>query len=212
MSPPGKKRPLRLMVYDDTCRTGAGPLGLTHSWIAGALLYRTLGRLDAWSGARSWEQALSFLVDVEPDREISEIQYWGHGRWGNALLNGEPLDRSSLEIGHKHHELLAAIRARLTGPNALWWFRTCETFGATSGQRFAREWTEFLKCRAAGHTFIIGPWQSGLHSLKPGERPSWSVEEGLLEGTSDTPRKAAWSGPGRPNTISCLRGTIPASY
>lgn len=45
-------RPLRLMVFDTTCR------GLTASWWTGARLYGALGRLDASHGAASWDGAL----------------------------------------------------------------------------------------------------------------------------------------------------------
>ena len=92
---------------------------------------------------------------------------------------------------------------------ALWWFRTCETFGTETGQRFARAWTRFLGCRAAGHTYVIGAWQSGLHSLQPGETPRWSPEEGVQPGP--TPRSLT-SRPGAPNTITFLHGRIPEGF
>jgi hypothetical protein len=203
-------RPLRLLLYDDTCR-GRSPLvpGLTHSWIAGWFLYRGLGRLDRAQGARSWEEGLRWLATVEPGRAIEQIQFWGHGKWGNARIDGEKLDVSALWPGHEYHHLLATIRDRLVGPDALWWFRTCETFGAEAGQRFAREWTDFFNCRAAGHTYIIGPWQSGLHCLRPGEVPDWSVWEGIDEGTPEEPVKALWSTANAPNTLSCLGNSHP---
>jgi hypothetical protein len=94
----------------------------------------------------------------------------------------------------------------------LWWFRTCETFGALPGQRFATELADFLGARVAGHTYIIGHVQSGLHTLRPGERPTWSEDEGLREGSPDEPRRAHWSRLRAPNTITCLRGTIPDGY
>ena len=39
---------------------------------------------------------------------------------------------------------------------------------SAAGHDFARAWTDFFGSRAAGHTFIIGYWQSGLHTLAPG--------------------------------------------
>jgi hypothetical protein len=59
---------------------------------------------------------------------------------------------------------------------------------------------------------VLGPYQSGLHTLVPGERPNWSAREGLLEGTAADPRRALWSAPREPNTITCLHGRIPAGY
>ena len=202
-------RPLRLMFYDDTCRGRGLRPGLTHSWIAGKHLYRGLGRLDRARGVTGWLEALEWLAMVEPERPIGEIQYWGHGRWGRVLINGAALDVGALEAGHAFRPYLEAIRRRLVGPEALWWFRTCETFGAAGGHRFARAWADFFGCRAAGHTYIIGPWQSGLHCLSPGQAPHWPVEEGLAEGTPQAPIKALWSGPREPNTITCLHGRLP---
>ena len=204
---------LRLMVFDRTCagpRMLGAPLpGLTWSWKIGARLYRQLGRLDLAFGAASWAEALAWLRTVEARRPIAEIQIWSHGHWGRVLMQGDGLTTSSLAPSHAHHEALTAIRDRLTGPEALWWFRTCETFGRPEGHDFARAWTRFFACRAAGHTHIIGPWQSGLHSLRAGEEPRWSVTEGVRE---DVPggTTAAWSGASAPNTITCLHGSIPA--
>jgi len=95
---------------------------------------------------------------------------------------------------------------------AQWWFRTCETFGADAGHDFARAWTSYFDCRAAGHTYVIGPWQSGLHTLEPGARPHWSADEALIEGSAAEPQRAAWSSRREPNTISCLHGSIPPGY
>lgn len=205
--------PLRLLIYDDGCRGQDRRWPLTYAWIGGYALYRALGRLDAAKGVSSWEEALTFLADHEPDRPVAEIQFWGHGKWGSALVGNERLDVGALSVRHPLHELMVAVRARLVGPEALWWFRTCETFGAEPGHRFAEAWTDFWGCQAAGHTFIIGPWQSGLHSLRPGERPTWSVVEGLAAGQDPrAPTKAVWSTRTMPNTISCLHGEVPAGY
>ncbi len=202
-------KPLRLMIYDDTCRGRPGLPGLTHSWIVGGKFYNVLGRLDAWKGCRSWEEALDWLATFEPERPIAEVQFWGHGKWGRAMIDRQRLDITDLSPASALFHPLLNVRARMTGPDALWWFRTCETFGAKVGHEFARAWTDTLECRAAGHTYIIGPWQSGLHALKPGDEIDWSVDEGLVEGTPDSPKKALWSTARAPNTISCLRGDVP---
>jgi hypothetical protein len=198
--------PLRLMIFDATCRGAL--IGLSHAWRAGAHLYGALGRLDATFGATSWDEALRWLARHDA---IGEIQFWGHGKWGAAKIDGEPLGEESLARSHAHRPLLDAVRERL-GPDATWWFRTCETFGATSGQRFAQAFAEDQRCRVAGHTFIIGYWQSGLHSLAPGEAPRWPVDEGLLQGSPEAPQRALWSKPWSPNTVSCLAGAIPSGY
>src|SRR5256885_6236172 len=162
--------PLRLLVFDRTC-AGRGPLpGLSHAWRAGRGLYGALGRIDAACGAASWAEALDWLGTHRPEARVGEIQYWGHGNWGNARLGGEMLDAGALAPGHVHFDRLRRVAARLLpGAEGLFWFRTCETFGTERGHAFARAWSRFFGCRAAGHTHVIGFWQSGLHSLLPTE-------------------------------------------
>lgn len=206
-------RPLRLMIYDRTC-WGGRPPGLTGSWILGGALYRLLGRIDAYRGVASWSEALEWLASYRPDVRIAEIHYWGHGNWGNARLGSEVLDVRALQAGHPLHEGLLCVRERLTpGGTALWWFRTCETFGTKRGHDFARAWTRFFDARAAGHTHVIGPWQSGLHLLAPGAEPDWPVEEGVPQSRDGkAPTRAVWSTRRCPNTITCLHGRVPERF
>jgi hypothetical protein len=165
-----RSAPLRLMLFDRTCTGPRLRPGLSHAWWSGGQLYgRLLGRLHAWHGASTWADALAWVAQHQPDRPIAELQFWGHGKWGQAYINREILDAGALRPGTRCTPRSLAIRERLVGPAALWWFRTCETFGAAPGQDFARRLTDFIGCRAAGHTYIIGGWQSGLHSLAPGE-------------------------------------------
>ena len=206
-------RGLRLMVYDRGCRGKLARPGLSHAWWAGAKLYRSLGRLDAHRGVDSWEEALEWLADYRGDQPLAEVQYWGHGKWGSARVGEQTFDRSALETHHPLHSRLTAVADRLLpGEQGLWWFRTCETFGARPGHRFATELAECLDSRVAGHTYIIGHVQSGLHSLRPGQRPDWPEQEGLLEGSVDHPQGAYWSRWKALNTITCLRGRIPEGY
>lgn len=207
---------LRVVLYDDTCRTSrvgpfVAPIGLTHSWIAGGLLYRGRARADRAVGVTSWTEALRTVVDAPGSEMVSEVQYWGHGKWGRALVRDDVWDRRAFDPGHPLSPLLHAFAARLA-PDACVWFRTCESFGGDEGHAFARELAEFLGARVAGHTFIIGPWQSGLHSLSPGDRPTWSSTEGIEVGSAARPVRAQWSRPDRPNTITCLHDTIPAGF
>ncbi len=185
---------------------------MSHSWYAGSLLYRAMGRFDGVFAARRWQPALDWLLDVSRDRPIAEVQFWGHGKWGGAMVGCEAVSAAALKESHAFYPSLAGLRERMSGPDALWWFRTCETFGADKGQRFARAWTRFFGCRAAGHTYIIGAWQSGLHLLHADAEPDWSNAEGLAAGNAAAPLKALWSGPLQPNTVSCLRGNVPSYY
>ncbi len=204
---------MRLMLYDRTCTTHFGgrlPVGLTHAWQIGARYYRGLGRLDAWKGITSWTEGLRWLASH--DAPIHEVQFWGHGRWGRAMVGADALSAASLRSGHEHHELLTELRSRLAGESPLWWFRTCETLGTTAGHDFSQRFADHLGCDVAGHTFVIADWHSGLHRLKPGAQPHWSPSEGLADGTPDRPVKALWSMPWMPNTIHMLSGAIPEGW
>lgn len=203
---------LRLLVYDRTCIPGAGRAPLSIAWRAGASLYRALDRVDASFGAASWSEAIAWLLAVDPSARIGEIQYWGHGRWGRALCGADELDRGALARGPLAAPLVALRERLLPDGAALLWFRTCELFGARAGHDFARAWSDFLGARVAGHTFVIGFHQSGLHSLRPGETPSWPLDEGLARGTPDAPEAARGSRPWAPNTVTCFHGKIPAGF
>src|SRR5262249_41791667 len=144
-------RGVRVVVYDRTCviRRGA----LTPAWAVGARMYRALGRVDAMRGVTSWREALAWIA-ARP-APVDEIQYWGHGRWGRAMVADDVLDASALDAAHDLHDSLRAVKARLA-PGALIWFRTCETFGAARGIAFAEALADFTGARVAGHTFVIG--------------------------------------------------------
>ena len=192
-------------MYDAT-QAERPPRLLGHSWRIGSRLYEAQGLIDASYGARTFEGALDFLARAQ--RPIGEIQFWGHGRWGRVLIERESFDRSTLAASHRLRPRLDALRERLA-PDALIWFRTCETLGAMPGHDFARALADFTGVRVAGHTFVIGYFQSGLHALSPGNTPSWAPTEGLALGTAENPERAFGSGPGRPNTITCFTGQLP---
>jgi hypothetical protein len=201
--------PLRLVVFDAT-QLSRPPRALGASWHAGALLYKGMGWVDATYGARSVGDALDWVLRTARERPIRELQYWGHGKWGRILIDRESFDRGSLAKGHALRPKLEALRERLS-PAALLWFRTCETLGACAGQDFARALGDFTGASVAGHTFVIGYFQSGLHVLAPGASPSWPETEGLREGTPEDPRTAFESGPAQPNTVTCFTHAVPAS-
>lgn len=203
-------RGLRLVVYDVTQQKRT-PRALGLSWHYGTHLYRGLGRIDAAYGARCFSDAFHWLSCHEGARPIDEIQFWGHGKWGRIFIEGEMLDRGVLSPTHPQHRAFQALRDRLS-PSALLWFRTCETLGARAGQDFASALGDATGARIAGHTFIIGFWQSGLHCLGPGQSPAWSSAEGLARGTPEKPEAALPSSFGAPNTITCLTGQVPESF
>lgn len=194
---------MRVLVYDRTCGS------LSRTWSAGATLYRGLRRVDAAHGVASWAEAFAWLASLPSP--ISELQYWGHGKWGAAFVAQDVLDSSALRAGHLLHAPLRRLRAQLAA-DPLVWFRTCETLGAVRGQAFAANLADFLGARVAGHTFVIGFHQSGLHGLAPGATPDWPADEGLAAGTPASPSLAKPSRPWSPRTITCLTGTIPSGW
>ena len=211
-SPDPARPPLKLVVYDRTCVTGYPWPGLSRYWGAGARLYRGLGRVDGSHAVTSWADALNRLIDCEPGRSIAEVQFWGHGKWGEARIGAEVLNLRTLLHTDPLATRIDRLRARLASDSALFWFRTCETFGALPGQAFARAFSERLGCRAAGHTYIIGYWQSGLHSIEPGGLPAWPSDEGLRHGSPAAPESARASSRRAPNTITCLDGRVPQGF
>ncbi|HTQ04691.1 MAG TPA: hypothetical protein VMI54_12585 [Polyangiaceae bacterium] len=196
--------PLRLVVYDATQLTRE-PRLLGHSWRVGARLYRLRGIDDSF-GAGTFEAAFAWLERMQ--RPIGELQFWGHGKWGRALVDRQSWDRGALGVTHPLRRGLDALRERLA-PGALIWFRTCETFGALPGRDFARSLADFTGATVAGHTFEIGFFQSGLHALAPGAEPAWDAREGLLQGSPERPLLAQASRPDAPSTITCLTTRLP---
>lgn len=197
---------LRMMLFDRSCRGERLRPGLSHAWGAGGALFRALGRFDATYGAWSWAEGLDWLLAVSATQPIAEIQFWGHGEWGGLWIDEELLTIAALSPGHYLHERLVSLRARLAGERALWWFRSCDVFGTQTGHDFARAWTRFFRCRAAGHTHQIMMLQSGLHELAPGDEPTWSLTEGVVEGLP----KADDSSLRAPSTITFLHSHLPA--
>lgn len=196
----------RIMLYDRSCRGRGLALGLSHAWSAGGALYRALGRIDRWHGVWSWAEGLDWLLDSSRDEPIAQIQFWGHGEWGGLWIDEELLTAAALEPGHYLHDRLARLKTRLVpGGHALWWFRSCDVFGTKVGHDFARAWTRFFNCRAAGHTYQIMFFQSGLHVLAPGEEPTWSEDEGVIPGLWKADDSSAFA----PRTITCLHNEIP---
>lgn len=201
---------MHLVVYDATGhgRQRVQPF-LTASWRYGSALYKLhpQQRVDDVYGATSWEDALAWLCSVRPREKIESIQYWGHGLFGRVLVANDVLDAAAFVAGHARHDDLVTLRTRIASERSLIWFRTCATFGRAEGQAFASVVANFFGCRAAGHTFVIGPLQSGLHSLAPGETPSWPVDEG--GGTATTAAMSSWTAP---HTITCLHGAVPEGW
>jgi hypothetical protein len=217
--------PLKLVVFDATdtpsehvrgaIAEGAAPrsIGLAPIWWAGTWMHRLLRAADATLGARSWDEALAWAASVAEmrGRPIGSIQFWGHGAWGSMLIGRSQIDRAALENNHPMTAGLDRLRRHLVGPEALFWLRCCSAFGGQRGRVFAEKLSSRLGCRAAGHTYVIGFWQSGTHSLKPGDSASWSPQEGL-RGQRDRATSALTSSAKEPNTMTCLGIGLPEGW
>jgi hypothetical protein len=204
-----------IVLHDATCAGPQGPLGirlpgLTTAWRLGGALFKAAGRFDHVIGAKQWSEALTAACAAGEGAGIDELQVWCHGKWGQVFLADDVFDVGSLAPDSPLAPRLDRLRDAMAGPHALVWLRTCETFGGDAGLTFAERLAARLGCRVAGHTHIIGPLQSGLHALAPGQTAAWSAAEGLVEGTPAMPRRAAWSMPRSPRTISCLHSRLPA--
>ena len=203
-------RAVRLVIYDGTqLWSWPGP-GLSLVWALGARLYRAVGWIDCYKSARNWHDALRWAATVAGETTIDEIQFWGHGKSGCALIGTDSLDVRYTYSNHPAHPYLCRIRERLS-PNgrSLFWFRTCETFLGYRGQQFAAAWAGALQCHVAGHTHMIGVFQSGLCLLGPGQTAYWPPDQGLAAGTPHEPERAMPSTRKTAHTIVCIEHRVP---
>lgn len=202
-----KDNNLDIMFYDASDWAGEQ---LRFSWVTGGHFYKLFRGVEETKGCYNWTEALNYLSNVDSDKKIKSIQFWGHGSPGRVWINGDFLSVRSLLASSTHRSYLLKLKERLT-PESVIWFRSCNVFAGQEGYLFAIAFSQFMNCVVAGHTFIVGPWQSGLHTIKPGERPSWSKEEGIKK-KENGETQMLWSKPWSPNTIFCLTGQIPKGW
>lgn len=193
---------LDIMFYDSSDWAGEE---LRFSWITGGKFYKLFRSVEHHDGFDSWIKALNWINSVEPDKKINSLQFWGHGSPGRVWINGEYLSARSVLASSEHRAHLNNLKNRLT-KDSLVWFRSCNVFSGKEGKLFAKVMATALDCKIASHTFIVGPWQSGLHSISPGQEPYWGDEEGMKDG------EKLWSMPWSPNTIFCLTGKVPKGW
>jgi hypothetical protein len=209
----------RLMIYDNTTLEdgwdGFTEDGLGYSWFAGGRLYRFMRWIDKSKGVGSWSEALDWLIAEGKKKPISMVQYWGHGSWGRVWIGKEALSYKIAEQPSEVHDKWEELQKYLA-EDAVIWFRTCQTFGGGSGHHFAKKFSTWMGCKVAAFTYNIGPFQSGLHSIGPGEEPSWSKTEGmeLIPGVdgADGRFKPIMGHFGAPNTVFCLKGSVPNGW
>jgi len=209
-------RPLNIVVFDST-QTALIP-GLTYWWRAGAMLARVTRRADVVVTASTWRSALEQVRDAVRQRSaagararIGLIQFWGHGRDGAMLIDGEPLDSASLASHAGLRPLLDEVRDAIDPDAGTVWFRGCNTFRGAAGRRFARDAADFFRVPVVGHTFMIWAFHSGTHALRPGSTPHWPEGEGIRSAGRgrvlpvSLRSDCVWSDPMRTCTIPALR-------
>lgn len=200
-----------VMFYDSSPWAGEVQ---TLSFITGGKFYRLFHGLEYEAGFESWKEAFDWLNTIDSDKKISTLQFWGHGSSASIALNGERLTiKDFINPRSPHYANMLKLKSRLT-PESVIWLRTCSTFAFAGGQEFAKALADFFGCIVAGHTHKIWAWQSGLHTLRPGEEPNWSTDEAFaLKDKGDTTAvTTAWSAPWAPNSIFFLTGKIPSNW
>lgn len=198
---------LDIMIYDSSDWAGKQ---LRFSWITGGKFYKWFRGVEHHAGFSDWLEAIDWILSVEPNRKINSIQYWGHGSQGKVWMNGSAMSVRSFVEASEINKKLNLLKQRLT-PESVIWFRCCNVFAGNEGKIFSITSSNFFNCKIAAHTYIVGPWQSGLHTLKPFQRPSWPINEGL-EVQPDGKIKKLWSTPWAPNTVFCLSNKIPEDW
>lgn len=198
---------LDIMIYDSSDWAGKQ---LRFSWITGGSFYKKFRGVECYKGFDNWPSALQWLSEVEPNKKINSVQFWGHGTPGRVWINGDYLSARSILEKSEHHAQLTKLRDRMD-KDSVFWFRSCNVFAGQEGHLFAVAISKMLQCKIAAHTHIVGPWQGGLHTIGPDETPSWSLEEGLKKNKDGT-LVPKWSMPWTKNTVFCLTGKIPKEW
>lgn len=198
---------LDIMIYDSSDWAGKQ---LRLSWITGGKFYKMFRGIEHHQGFDNWPEALKWICTIEPDKKINSVQFWGHGTPGRVWMNGDYLSARSILKKSEHHESLLMLKDRMD-EDSVFWFRSCNVFAGQEGHLFGMTISKMLECRIAAHTYIVGPWQGGLHTIGPDEKPFWSIEEGLKK-KKDGTYKPLWSMPWTKNTLFCLTGKIPKGW
>ena len=185
---------MKVVVYDNKPGVGFQQWCLKTSWFLGCWFQKLFGKVDAYYGATSWADALTWLTKLKGP--FTSVQYWGHGGPGVVWLAQRACPTYDFTV----------LRTKVT-PTTVVWFRTCSTFQGTRGYSFALTLCSLLGCVIAGHTRVIGPLQGGLHTQAPDTPPSWSLDEGELP-KSWWPASLHWGS----NTVTCLATKIPKGW
>jgi hypothetical protein len=159
----------RVLLVD---ATAYDPLRIT--WRLGHLI-TARGRFTHRLYVRSWNEAMKRLCELAKHEQLSEVQVWGHGSVGRALIGADVFDADYVRSS-SYFKRWAALRPFQQHPSPLIWFRTCYTMKGEAGRTFATLLTHALGCRVAGYTQYIHVVQRGLVVAWPDKPPRWSDE------------------------------------
>lgn len=185
---------MRVVVYDSS--THAGWVG--NTWILGGRIYRAFGSVDVVIPVPDWS---TFFSSIHRLSGITDLQVWTHGAPGIVAIGGVAMDSERFT----DHNQLSDISCSMH-PHGRFWLRTCSSFAGAPGHELASVLSEELGVKVVGHTYEINFFQSGLHSLYPGQAPYWSVKEGLGND------RLLVSHPFARNTITCLNSNFPDAW
>jgi len=185
---------MRRIILYDTADTSA----VSYTWALGTPFYKAIGACLEFYPVKCWAEATQ---KVSMYTGLDEIQFWGHGSPGCALIGKEHLSANDNE------NFAQAVKQALKLEGALW-FRTCASFAGDLGKEFAKSISSNSQRRCAGSTFKIGMFHSGIHSCLPNWDANWLSTEGIDPVT----KKPTSSGLGKPNTILCLQISLPKSW
>jgi|9_EtaG_2_1085328.scaffolds.fasta_scaffold00002_114 hypothetical protein len=180
---------MRILLYDNTQGF------MSWIWWLGSFL----SSWDHKAGVASWDEAITEAAKCRAP--VREIQFWGHGVAGSPLINGFSVSSEML------YGLAEAARFRRVA-NPFIWFRCCEVFSRSSGERFAIAAVRATNATIIAHTRVIGIFQSGGYALRPGECVWWDSYEGIDNNTGRTTRSQPWY----KNTIFAFRMSVPHSW
>ena len=156
---------MRLFIYDKT------QSWLTASWWFGAALRSLRPGKDVILHVNSWADMVEQLSKL-PEKSVTRVEYWGHGLSSAVECNNDLLTYKEV------YPLLERVAHVMSGPDALWFWRTCKTFWGVPGFQYASECVRVLGCRVAGFSHKIWWWQSGLRYMGPEDSPEWDHKDG----------------------------------
>lgn len=186
---------MRVTVYDKNPGPRTMDKFLRFTWWLGCWFQKLIGAVDAYKGVTSWQEAQDWLL-AQP-APLTMVQYWGHGSPGTIWISQQPTNAA-------HWKALKPQMAT----DSIVWFRVCSSIQGDRGYAFAIELSNALNCTVAGHTRIIGVFQGGLHTLKPGAIASWPLTEGEFKDSKLAGMGLKWGN----NTVICLATKIPKGW